>query len=294
MNVLPPMATVWYEMVKKHLGDKVDVVLFDCSGKLKAKDFPGIRVQKFLNMYAATKSDEFIRHIAKNRRIAWICDDDMFPMSGKMIDVLEREFADKKTASLSFRPRNWWHFEIDGKKYEPSSSYCTAINRDIFWEKERLTLAPANGNSHPSHIGKSPGRYDTFDKANETLIKKGYKCTIVSKKEEHEYYAGFSGVSGAVMLLNHFKKPKDVLEYYNEPSRKQWSGNMLFGTIQAMLSISVIQEVYEKIKGKPYSLPSLPSRSELEAIINDHKNDFRDDQNINTVYETRKRLLNVI
>src|SRR3989338_4324489 len=106
MNILPPMATVWHHFVQKNLGDRVDTVIFDCSGKLNPKDFPGARVQKFLNFYAATKSDEFIRHIASSRKTAWICDDDMFPMSNDMIDVLEREFQDPLTASVSFRPRD--------------------------------------------------------------------------------------------------------------------------------------------------------------------------------------------
>lgn len=291
MNILPPMATVWYHMVRKHLGDAVDVVIFDCSGKLRAADFPGARVQKFLNLYAATKSDEFIRHIAKHRKIAWICDDDMFPMSANMLNVLQKEFADPNTASVSFRPRPWWHFEIDGKHYQPSSSYCIAFNRDILWKKEHLSLRPADGNTHPSHIGKTPGRYDTFDKANEILLQKGYRCYIVPAKDEAKYYAGFSGVSGAVMLLDYFKSAEDVLDYYRTPPKEQWSGNMLYGTLQAMLSVSIVQEVYQKITGKTYPLPSLPSRSALEQILHDHQQYLRQDQKIDPIYQTRERLL---
>ena len=156
MNILPPLATVWYHFVRKNLADGVDVTIFDCSGRLEPKDFPGARVQKFLNFYAATKSDEFLRIIARNRRIGWICDDDMFPMSGAMLDVLEREFHDPKTASVSFRPRDWWHFEIDGKSYEPSSSYCIAFNRKILIDRENLSLAPASGNTHPPTLANLP------------------------------------------------------------------------------------------------------------------------------------------
>lgn len=290
MNILPPMATVWYHMVQKHLGDAVDVVIFDCSGTLQVEDFPGAKVQKFLNLYAATKSDIFIQKIAKHRKIAWICDDDMFPMSSNMIDVLQKEFADDNTVSVSFRPRRWWQFEIDGKKYAPSSSYCIALNRDILWQKEKLSLRPCGNNPHPGII-KPPKRYDTFDKANEVLLQKGYRCFIVPEHEEHEYYAGFSGVSGAVMLLNHFTTPEQTLQYYLEPPKEQWSGNMLFGTLQAMLSVSVVQEVYEAITGKPYSLPSLPDRAELEKLLKERQQYLREDQNAAAVYATRERLL---
>lgn len=78
MNILPPMMTVWYHCARKYLGDSVDITIFDCSGKLDPAEVPGARVQKFLNLYAATKCDEFLYHIAKKRRIGWICDDDVF------------------------------------------------------------------------------------------------------------------------------------------------------------------------------------------------------------------------
>ena len=278
MNILPPMMTVWYHIVRKHLGDKVDVVIFDSSGNLDPTEFPGARVQKFLNIYAATKSDIFLRKIAKNRRVGWICDDDMFPIDPRMLDVMKREFADENTAAVSFRPRDWWHFEINGKSYEPMSSYCTAFNRKILVEKEHLSLGPTNGNTHPSHIGKLPGRYDTCDKANELLIQKGYRCFITPEEERKQYLTGFSGVSGAVMLLYHFKKPEDVLEYYSSPPESQWSGNMLFGTLAAMLAVSIVQELYTTLKGSPYPLASLPERSELEQILESRRKHLRPDQ----------------
>ncbi len=278
MNILPPMMTVWYHLVQKYVGDKVDITIFDCSGKLNAKEFPQANVYKFLNFYAATKSDEFLYHIAKNRKIGWICDDDMFPLSSKMVDVLEEQFANPKTASISFRSRKWWYFDTDGKHYEPSSSYCTAFNRDIFVEKEHLSLAPANGNEHPSLIGKPPKRYDTFDKANEILLRKGYDCFVVPEKEQEEYLTGFTGMSGAVMLLYIFKTPEAILDFYNAPPKEQWSGNVLFGTLSAMLSICTICELYKEITGMEYPMPSLPSRSVLEKLMENHKKYFREDQ----------------
>jgi len=278
MNILPPMMTVWHHVVRKQLGDSVDVVIFDSSGKLNPEEFPNANVQKFINVYAATKSDIFLKSIAKHRRIAWICDDDMFPINKKMVDVLHEEFADNKTATVSFRPRDWWHLEINGHSYEPISSYCTAFNRKILIDRENLSLKPAHGNNHPSHIGKPPGRYDTCDKANESLIKHGYRCYVVPEEERKEYITGFSGVSGGVMMLYYFKSPDQILQYYADAPEKNWGGNMLHGTLAALLAISVVQDLYTELKGSPYPLPSLPSREELEKIIEDHRADMRPDQ----------------
>ncbi len=290
MNILPPMATVWYHFVRKNLRDAVDIVLFDCSGKLRAKDFPGARVQKFFNFYAATKSEEFLYHIAKNRRIAWICDDDMFPMSPRMLTVLEREFAVPRTASVSFRPRDWWHFVIDGTSSEVSSSYCTAIYREIFVEKEHLSLRPADGNTHMSHIGKPLRRYDTFDKANEILLQKGYRCYVVPEKERDMYLTGFSGISGAVILLSYFRSPEETLDYYRSAPTERWKGNVLFGTLSSLLAICTIQELYTRLTGGVYPLPSLPKRAELEYLREEHLSHFRPDQSVTWFDEVSDRL----
>ncbi|TSC59210.1 MAG: hypothetical protein Greene041619_46 [Candidatus Peregrinibacteria bacterium Greene0416_19] len=266
MNILPPMMTVWHHCARKYLGDRVDIVIFDCSGELNPKDFPGARVQKFLNFYAATKSDEFLYRIARNRRIGWLCDDDIFFVSGKAVDLVERELAVPKTASVSFRPRTWWHFRIGGEHHWPSSSYCIAYNRGIFCDWEKLSLAPADGNANPFDSGKAPGRYDTGDKANEILLKKGYRCFIVPKEQETDYITGFSGMSGAVMLLRYFKKPDETLDWFRSAPDKAWSGNILFGTFSALLAARTIQECHKVITGKDYPLPSLPSRMELEKL----------------------------
>ncbi len=266
MNIMPPMMTVWHHFVRKNLGNTVDTIIFDCSGTLNPKDFPGARVQKFLNVYAATKSDEFLYHIARNRKIGWICDDDMFLMNPRTIDTINEAFKDPNTASLSFRPRDWWHFSMDGKSHEPSGSYCLAINREIYCEKEGLSLAPRDGNTGVSHIGKSVARYDTFDRANELLIKKGYRCAVIPAAERDTYVTGFSAVSSAAMLLWHFPTPKHMMEYLETPEERSWRGNTLYTVLSGLLAISAMQELHEVITGKPYVLRSMPKKSDLDRL----------------------------
>ncbi|OGJ59868.1 hypothetical protein A2881_01905 [Candidatus Peribacteria bacterium RIFCSPHIGHO2_01_FULL_55_13] len=290
MNILPPMMTVWYHCAKKFMGDKADIWIFDCSGKLDPADFPGARVQKFLNFYAATKCDEFLYSIARNRRLGWICDDDIFLLSPGIVPLIERECSDPQTASLSFRPRRW-KYTISGKEYEASSSYCTVINRDIFCNKEHLSLKPAEGNSHSSKAGLR--RYDTFDKANEILLSKGYRCPVLPEKKRSECIAGFSGMSGGVMLLNYFKTPEQTMEYFHGAPVERWGANMLHGILAAMLGISCIQELAEKISGKRYPLPSLPSRNDLEKLRRDHEHLIKRPEALAWMDETCERLRNV-
>ncbi len=294
MNILPPMMTVWHHCARKALGDNVDITVFDCSGKLDPSEFPGMGVQKYLNLYAATKCDEFIQSIARNRRTVWLCDDDVFFAGPKALEVMQREMAIDGTASVSFRPRHWWYFEIDGKQYEASASYCIAYNREMFWEKEHLSLAPRPGNTHPTRIGKGERRYDTGDWSNEVLLRKGYRCAIVPKDESDRCIVPFTGVSGAVMLLNYFKRPEQVMDYFLSPDPKAWSGNVLYGVLCAFLAVSTVQECYTLLKGHPYPLPSLPSKADLEKIRRERAPYLRQDQPLAWVDEVAENLKKIL
>lgn len=292
MNILPPMMTVWYHLVRKHLGDRVDVVIFDCSGMLRRKDFPGAFVQKFLNPRHAMKCDQFVGNIARNRRIAWVCDDDVFPLSPRLVDILEREFGVPQTAAVSFMPRVWWEFDIGGKRYQPLGTYCLGVDHEIF-VKERLSFAPANGNTHPSRI-KPPKRYDSFDKANEILLRKGYRTVVVPEEEHGHGLACFHGLSAAVMLLHYFRKPEQTMDYLRGPEDKRWSGNVLFRVLAGLLSISAVQECYTRIAGKPYPLPSLPSPADLDRLRRDKTPFVRSDESFEEVDVTAQRLLRAL
>jgi len=291
MNIMPPMMTVWYHLIQKNIGDRVDLTIFDSSGTLDQKDFPNARVQKMMNFYAATKSDEFLYHIARKRKIGWICDDDMFILNSKAVDLVEQSLSKPRTASFSFRPRDWWHFDIDGKEYMPSSSYCTAFNREIYCDKEQLSLSPCDGNNHVSHIGSPLSRFDTFDKANETLIKKGYTCDILPIEKQGEYVIGYSGMSSAVMMLWHFTTPEQMMNYLEAPKKEAWKGNTLFTILSGLLAISDLQDMHETITGKPYNLRSMPSKKDLDRLRKQHEPLLREGKTFNTVSDVSKVLL---
>ena len=98
-------------------------------------------------------------------------------------------------------------------------------------------------------------------------------------------------MSGAVVLLWYFRTPEETLEYYKTAPGSCWSGNILFGTLSAMLAICTIQDLYTHITGKTYSLPSLPKKSDLEHLREKHRHLLRPDQNIEWFDEVGKRLI---
>jgi hypothetical protein len=175
-----------------------------------------------------------------------------------------------------------------------SGSYCLALNREIVVKHEHLSLAPADGNTHPSHIGKPVQRYDTFDRANEILLQKGYRCVVIPEEERDEYTIAFHGVSNGVMLLEYFQTREETLDYFLSPPRKQWSGNTLFRAFSALLTISAIQELAKRIRGKISPLSSLPSREALEKVRREVEPYLRDDHSFREVDRAIEQLRSVL
>ena len=292
-NIFPPNVVIWHHLVRKYFGDQVDTVIFDCSGNLDPSLVPGAKVHRYINAMHPTKIDVFLKKSARNRKLVWICDDDVFPINSKALDVLQKEFATPNTATVSLRPRTWWHFDIDGKEYEPSGSYCVALNKEIF-DKENLNAQSADGNEHPTHTGKGRRRYDTLDKANEELLERGYRCAIVKKEIRDVCMSGFDGTSGGALLLDHLKSKEEVLRLFTEPPKEQWGGTLLFGIFKTMFTIHEIQKLYTQIIGTPYSLPTLPDLDDLKEIHKTIEPYLRHGQSLIEIEETSKLIMEAI
>lgn len=265
-NIFPPLVTLWNHLVQKLYGDQVDVFVFDCSGRIDPRLLPGTTVQKYMNAMHPTKIDQFIQKSGKNRDIIWICDDDVFPVSPDGIRILKDAFAQDRTATVSFRPRRRWHFDIDDNYHEVSGSYCIALDRRIFVDTEHLNAQPCDGNTHPSHTEKPMSRYDTLDKANETLLQKGYRCFVVDEQKRNACFAGYDGTSIGALLLDYFKAPEDIIAYFDATEDEQWGGNVLRRNLGSLIAIDDILQMYTQITGESYAVPTLPARSELNRI----------------------------
>ena len=214
----------------------------------------------------------------------------MFFIKEGATDIVQREMAVEGSASVIFRTRIWWEFDIDGKRYKPSSSYCIALNNNIVIDKEHLSLSPADGNTGIPLMGKPVKRYDTFDKANEQLLRKGYRCHILDDEERGTYVTGYSGLSGAVMLLNYFKTADETMEFLQSAPDEKWGESMLFGLLSAYLAATSIQEFYKDITGKEYTLPALPDRSTLERLCEEKQPLLSADRTFDWIYKIDAKL----
>ncbi len=292
-NIFPPNMVVWHHLVRKFYGDGVDTFIFDCGGGLDPATVPGAKVQRYINAMHPTKIDVFLQRAAQHRKYVWICDDDVFAVSSRALDVLHQEFAQSKTATVSLRPRTWWHFAIDGKEYEPSGSYCIALDREIF-KKEGLNAQPADGNTHPSHRRKPMKRYDTLDKSNEELIQRGYRCAIVPEDVRNNCVVGFDGTSIAALVLAYFGTPERVLDCFRNATQEQWGGNVYPRMLAAVLSGSAVLQLGEKIMGKPTYCKGMPTPEALAEIRAHAEPLLTEDRNFRGIDTTYDQLLSSI
>jgi len=292
-TIFPPLAVLWHHIVRQCLGDRAEIVIFDCAGTLDPTSVPGATVQRFLNVRHATKIDLWLKKTLQHRKVAWICDDDVFPVNAKVFEVISREFAHPKTATVSFRPRAWWHFEIGRREYQPSGSYCLVINRQIFTE-EGLSAQPTDGNTHPTHTGKIWTRYDTLDKANETLIKRGFRCTIAPEKERSECIVGFNGTSIAALLLNRFCSADALLSYLHAVTSSQWTGNVFPRCLSALLTADIVRDLYCRVTGEPWQELHLPAKADLMELRTKAEPHLSPSHGLAEIDATEKRLHNIL
>lgn len=292
MTMHPLMATVWYHFAKKSVGDTMDIVIVDSSGALKESDVPGAIVLPYLNVYAATKAEHLLHTTTKHRTLVWLCDDDMFLNGTGYEQRIREEFAKPNTAALSFEPRPWWHFEIDGNEYEPSSTYALVLDRTIVTEKEKLSIKPTEGNTHPTHVAMpSPRRYDSFDKANETLLEKGYRCAVIPEQERRAFTMGFDSVSNGVALVTYCKSAEEVLTFFTKQPEKNWKGKTLHRILAGLLSLSYIRLMSEEIQGNKHAIATLPSHEDILDLAHKKEDLLTEGRTFAEVQRTGQKLL---
>jgi len=56
------------------------------------------------------------------------------------------------------------------------------------------------------------------------------------------------------------------MNYFEAPKKEAWKGNVLFTLLSGLLAITDLQDMHQKITGKPYRLRSMPSAKDLDRL----------------------------
>ena len=191
-SVYADLTRVWYHFIRRYTRrERVSVVIYDCGAALTPADFVGATIVRRPNLDHGRNIDHAVRVIATPRM--FLIDDDSFVVDARAEPLAARLLRPRRAAAVTFRPREWWHFEIDGLRHPVMGTNALVFKPEIF-RRERLSFRQRPA-SDPTIRNGVDGRYDTGDDANEVLLRRGYAVVIPDAALRDAMVVGYSGVT---------------------------------------------------------------------------------------------------
>lgn len=257
-SIAPELTRISYHFMSQiiaHLnqnGIKSKLLIIDCSGNLPSHYAPNAVVERFPKFDLALTLDYFTSHYVKSK-LVWVSDDDSFVFEPNVaIEAVNSFYSDTNLAAFSFRPRDWWHFELGGAKIRPMSSYCVMLNRDII-KKEKLSFT-SGGRSNP-YSGKG---YDVADFMHFQLLNNGYAVKI---PDEPRWICHLGGGSSTAVLGSMCSR-NELIEYFSSPFSY---GNHFTYNLKSFYISAKVSKIYKKLFGE--DAPSIFSEAEVRTFL---------------------------
>jgi len=273
------------------MGQHVPVVIYDSGGLLDSRYYPGAKIIKYPNEQHGKKIDHFIKHNLETD-IFYLTDDDAFLTSGDVlpygINWLE---TDEKNAIVSYKPRLWWSFTINGQEFPTMGSYSLLIKAPVI---KKYELSFQSKRTEKPEIRKGSGYYDTADFINEYLLKEGYAVDIATE-EIRNAVPTFFGTSSAMMSYYRarwFSKKRKLI------NRARIESMVVADRMSLMraLSIVFVSRIYKTLFTEPLVYDLFLSLEEIETLIstkasNDQKQALND--TVQNFLQIEQRILNL-
>jgi hypothetical protein len=168
------------------------VLIYDCGGRLRREYFPGATIIRHRNTDHGTKIDHCLRnHVATP--LMFLSDDDCFIL-GRDAEPFAADalLGRDRAAALSYKPRGWWEWSLDGRSHPVMGSYSlvfkpSVVAREGLSFRTRATTDP--------RVRQGTGYYDTADYANEVLLTRGYEVVVPGPEMRHRLVQSYSAVS---------------------------------------------------------------------------------------------------
>ncbi len=218
-SIYPDLTRVWFHFVQRYTdAAQVQAVIYDCGSRLDPRHFPGAKVKKHRNLEHGKKIDHYVQQ-HQGTPLIWLSDDDVFMLSGEAEPrAAEDLLGDERRAALSYKPRGWWEFEIDGLNYPVMGSYCLIFKPEIF-TRENLSFC-TRPNTNPK-IRQGMTYYDTADYANEQLLRRGYEVINVTDENRQTLARSYSAVSSG--FVNFAQRGWFASAYRLRHTRSHWA-----------------------------------------------------------------------
>ena len=262
-SIYPDVTRIWYYCLVKSLqGKQVPVVIYDSSGLLNPIYYPGAKIVRYPNEQHGKKIDDFIKHHLKTD-FFYLTDDYAFLTSGEVLPYgLNWLEAGEMNAIVSYKPRLWWSFEVNGKEFPTMGSYSLLVKARVVRKYE---LSFQSKRTERPEIRKGTGYYDTADFVNEYLLKEGYAINI-APEDIRNAVPTFFGTSSAMLSYYQtrwFSKKRKLI------SRRLMETRLVADPTSLMraLSIVFVSKIYETIFSDSLVYDQFLSLEEVENLV---------------------------
>lgn len=217
-SIYPDLTRVWYHFARRYAAaPEFTTLIYDCGSRLESEDFAGARLLRHRNLEHGRKIDHCIKRNIKTETV-FLTDDDAFLLHPQAaMQAIELLRTDPQRAVYSYKPRDWWNFEIDGKSYPVMGSYALFFKPDIV-RREKLSFRTQR--TTDPKIRRGEGYYDTGDYLNEQLIRRGYEI-LTADKETRGHLRSYSAVSSG--FVNFARRGWFTRKYYLTQTREVWA-----------------------------------------------------------------------
>jgi hypothetical protein len=268
-SIYPDVTRIWYHCLQRALmGKNVPVVIYDSGGLLDSRYYPGAKIINYPNEQHGKKVDHFIKYNLETD-IFYLTDDDAFLTSGEVLPYgIHWLQADEKNAIVSYKPRLWWSFTINGQEFPTMGSYSLLVKASVI---KKHSLSFEIRKTERKEIRKGGGYYDTADFINEYLLQQKYAIDI-APIELRDAVPSFFGTSSAMMSYYHtrwFSKKRKLI------SREGIEKLMVTDRTALMraLSIVFVSRIYKTLFTESLVYDHFLSLEEIDMLINKRGSD---------------------
>ena len=269
-SIYPDVTRIWFHCLKKVLRQDRAVVIYDSSGLLEPKYFPGAKIILHPNVEHGKKIDHFVSNHLETKYFL-LLDDDAFLTSSHVIDVGLEWIADSAdNVIFSFKPRPWWSIKVNGVDHLAMGSYALLVKAFPLIDNK---LSFSSQKTNRKEIRNGSGYYDTADFINEYLLKQGYAIRI-APPELMDLVPTFFGTSSGFLGLYRNSFFSKRMKKRGADEIKRFVMNNTYN-LQRAASLIFVNHIYRQVFGEDALYKDFMSLEHLEKIvIESGKQDF--------------------
>ncbi len=272
-SIYPDLTRVWYHFARRYTDAScVRYVIYDCGSRLRKEHFPDALIVRYPNVDHGRKIDDCVRRVV-DTPLMFLSDDDSFILSDQTEPAAARALLDdERAAALSFKPREWWEFEIDGRRHPVMGSYSIVFKPEVI-KKESLSFR-TRPTDEPD-IRQGSGYYDTADYANRQLLLKGYRIIVPEKESRGEMVRSYSAVSSG--FVNFARRRWFKSEYRLSKPLKDW-GEEIKSNLRKLewaCGVSATVSLHKKLFGENPRFHDFFTYDDLRELVERARDDGR-------------------